>query len=204
MKELTLDTLLLDGGCLCFDLVNTISHRKRPGAHDYIGSYTELLQWVHKTRGLPDEQLNLLKKLAAEQSGETASALTFFREVRELLYRFFSAVAARRFPGEKTCDLTNEYIRQAMRRLEFNAARFPVTLEQREAGSDLREPVWAGLRSAWDVLNSQDQTRIKECEACGWLFLDRTRNKGKRWCNPATCGNTDKTKRYYRRKKATG
>lgn len=45
--------------------------------------------------------------------------------------------------------------------------------------------------------------RIKACEGCGWLFIDRTRNNSKRWCIAALCGNRDKARRHYHRRKIT-
>jgi len=46
------------------------------------------------------------------------------------------------------------------------------------------------------------QVRVKTCGGCGWLFVDRTRNGSRRWCISALCGNRDKARRHYQRKKA--
>ena len=46
------------------------------------------------------------------------------------------------------------------------------------------------------------QVRVKACGGCGWLFVDRTRNGSRRWCISALCGNRDKARRHYHRKKA--
>jgi len=48
------------------------------------------------------------------------------------------------------------------------------------------------------------QVRVKTCGGCGWLFVDRTRNGSRRWCISALCGNRDKARRHYHRKKAAG
>ena len=37
---------------------------------------------------------------------------------------------------------------------------------------------------------------------CGWLFIDMSRNKSRRWCDMKDCGNRAKGKRFYRKKKA--
>jgi len=36
--------------------------------------------------------------------------------------------------------------------------------------------------------------------ACTWLFLDRSRNRSRRWCSMATCGNRAKARRHDRRR----
>ena len=201
MKERSIATLSLDGGCLCFNFINTVHSRMQKPAYEYINSYAELLQWAKKAGALPREQLASLEKLSFHGAAQAEALLNYFRETREIMYHFFSAVAAQRDPGREICLLFNQSVKEAMQHLQFNASHFPVALEWRAAGSDSREPVWAALKSARDILQSEDQQRIKECEACGWLFLDQTKNNRKRWCNPAVCGSADKAKRYYQRKK---
>src|SRR5690606_23867005 len=40
--------------------------------------------------------------------------------------------------------------------------------------------------------------RLRQCEACSWLFLDTSRGGRRRWCSMATCGNRAKARRHYR------
>jgi len=35
-----------------------------------------------------------------------------------------------------------------------------------------------------------------------WLFLDRSRNRSRRWCDMKTCGNREKARRHYQREHA--
>jgi predicted RNA-binding Zn ribbon-like protein len=58
------------------------------------------------------------------------------------------------------------------------------------------------LHSAVALALAPNLLRVKACPACGWLFLDRTRNGSKRWCITALCGNRAKTRRHYQRRKA--
>jgi predicted RNA-binding Zn ribbon-like protein len=43
--------------------------------------------------------------------------------------------------------------------------------------------------------------RLKACraETCGWVFLDETRNRSRRWCSMKVCGNRAKARAYRRR-----
>jgi predicted RNA-binding Zn ribbon-like protein len=43
----------------------------------------------------------------------------------------------------------------------------------------------------------------RHCCLCGWLFVDRSRNGNRRWCDMRTCGSRDKMRRYYRSKRST-
>ncbi|MFB2551150.1 CGNR zinc finger domain-containing protein [Ensifer soli] len=46
-----------------------------------------------------------------------------------------------------------------------------------------------------------DPARLKICPHCEWLFLDRSRNRSRTWCDMAVCGNRTKARRHYRRSK---
>jgi len=48
-----------------------------------------------------------------------------------------------------------------------------------------------------------DRTRLRICGHCGWLFIDRSKNRSRIWCDMAVCGNRHKAAKHYRRKKET-
>jgi len=57
------------------------------------------------------------------------------------------------------------------------------------------------VESAAALLTSPDLSRVRECESetCGWLFIDRSRNRSRRWCDMTVCGNRAKVRRHYQR-----
>jgi predicted RNA-binding Zn ribbon-like protein len=69
------------------------------------------------------------------------------------------------------------------------------------AGRTIDRPLWAIVRSAADLLVSDDRTQLRECSAddCHWLFLDTTRNRSRQWCSMTSCGNRAKARRHYAR-----
>jgi len=64
--------------------------------------------------------------------------------------------------------------------------------------------LWPLSRSAAELLTSADLAFIRECqgEDCGWLFLDTSRNRTRRWCDMRDCGNLAKVRRFRRRRRA--
>jgi predicted RNA-binding Zn ribbon-like protein len=53
-----------------------------------------------------------------------------------------------------------------------------------------------------ELLTSSDRlTRVHQCEGetCGWLFVDSTRNRSRRWCVMSDCGNVAKVRRFRQR-----
>jgi predicted RNA-binding Zn ribbon-like protein len=57
----------------------------------------------------------------------------------------------------------------------------------------------AAARSALRLAAAPDDGRLKICPNCGWLFIDRSRNKSRLWCDMTVCGNREKARRHYRR-----
>ncbi len=59
----------------------------------------------------------------------------------------------------------------------------------------------ATAHSVLRLIAMPDPERMKICRNCGWLFIDRSKNKSRAWCDMAVCGNRAKANRHYRRKK---
>jgi len=59
--------------------------------------------------------------------------------------------------------------------------------------------VWAAAR----LLTSDEAHRIRVCAGpdCGWVYVDRSRNRLRRWCQMKTCGTAAKTRRRRRRQR---
>jgi predicted RNA-binding Zn ribbon-like protein len=47
-------------------------------------------------------------------------------------------------------------------------------------------------------------TRLKTCDrsTCRWAFYDRSKNQSSHWCSPAVCGQREKSRRAYRRRRS--
>lgn len=59
----------------------------------------------------------------------------------------------------------------------------------------------ATAHSALRLLAADQVQRLKICRNCGWLFIDRSKNRSRRWCDMAVCGNRAKASRHYHRTK---
>ncbi|TIX54922.1 MAG: hypothetical protein E5V28_25355 [Mesorhizobium sp.] len=56
--------------------------------------------------------------------------------------------------------------------------------------------------SALSLLRGDTIARLRICPNCSWLFVDKSRNSSRLWCDMAVCGNRQKANRYYRRRTA--
>ena len=55
--------------------------------------------------------------------------------------------------------------------------------------------------SALSLLRDDTVARLRICPNCTWLFVDRSRNSSRLWCDMAVCGNRQKASRHYRRRR---
>jgi predicted RNA-binding Zn ribbon-like protein len=57
--------------------------------------------------------------------------------------------------------------------------------------------LWPVLRSAAALLASDEADKVRTCAGpdCGWVYVDRSRNGFRRWCQMRTCGTREKSRR---------
>ena len=98
------------------------------------------------------------------------------------------------------CSRFNRLQREALAGLEVAPAEGSGTgyrWRWRGEESDPRTLVWRVLWSAASLLLSDEIGNVRVCdnEDCGWMFVDRSRNGLRRWCQMRTCGTMEKTRR---------
>src|SRR5262249_25485517 len=137
-----------------------------------------------------------LGAMASERARDAAVALDLARETRESAYAIFSAHAAG-LPAPVPELLTlNPAIGRAMARAGLAPSGTRVEWGWPGLELDLDRVTWWIARSAAELLTSEDLTFVRECASydCGWLFMDTTKNRSRRWCDMRTCGNRAKSR----------
>ena len=200
-KEKNIQTLLLDGGCHCFNFVNTVHSRKEENVFDYLKNYDDFIDWSERVELLPKERLKKLKASAKSNIKVADKTLAETKNKRELLYNFFSGIISQKRVEDTFLDEFNNTLSVSLSNLAFKISKGKIDLTWNESEVDLSEPLWVVFKNAFDILTTIPLSRYKECSSCGWLFLDKSKNNSRVWCNMQTCGSLDKAKRYYYRKK---
>ena len=193
----TVKNMLLDGGSFCFDFTNTVHSRKDEATYDYLNSYIDIIDWGERVKLLPKERLSKLKDYAQEHKKEAELKLNEIISKRELLYKIFSALAHDKSLTEKETESFNDSLSDSLSNIRLKIGRAGINVAWRETEIDLMEPLWAVYKDAYDIITTAQLNRIKECKACGWVFMDKSKNNSRTWCNMQTCGSIDKAKRYY-------
>jgi predicted RNA-binding Zn ribbon-like protein len=161
-------------------------------------TYEELLDWLEEAGALPPTRNRALRS-AARAEGAADRALRHAHHLRQTIHGLFVSIAAGS-PDTNQVAKFNEFLSALPLRLERAgeaAYAWQWWSDDPDPSDVVRPVVWA----AASLLRSPEVTFVKTCgnERCGWLFVDRSRRRNRRWCDMRDCGNRAKARRYYER-----
>jgi len=191
------------GGDASLDLVNTVDWTTRGPAEDRLTDYERLTRWAEGAGMILARQGSQQRALAMEHPRLAERVHRDALELRWQLRRLFTAAdRGERLEGSEALEELNRSLRTALAQLELVApprasAGVPLRWSWRDAPVRLESILWPVLRSAAALLASNEASQIRECagEDCGWMYVDRSRNGLRRWCQMETCGNREKAKK---------
>ena len=192
------------GGHISLDFVDTVNGRIRDVNEELLTDYGRLLQWSGESGTLPKKIVEQLGRLAKQAPEKAESVLRNAIHLREAMYEIFLTVAQGRRISDEAIGILNKAIHQAAGHAEITRGSRGFTKQWIEPEKNLDAMLWPVAQGAGELLTSEDAQYIRECgaEDCGWVFLDKTKNHRRRWCEMKTCGNRAKAKRYYERQRA--
>ncbi len=193
----------LSGGAACLDFVNTVEGRPGASPRERLASYADLLDWARQAGLLGEGQARALASEARGHPRRAEAALARGRALREALFGVFSAAAGGRDPAAADLGTLNEALSRALARRRLRVEGACVAWAWDEGAPALDRPLWPVAVAAAELLVSPALERVRECAAggCAWLFLDHSRNRSRRWCDMAVCGNRDKARRHRARRR---
>lgn len=196
------DHLKLIGGRLCLDFVNTVDRETNGYSHEWLTEYSDLVVWGRQTQTLTAQQAKHLLQKAQQQRKRANAIFDRAIQLRETLYRIFSAISARQSPQAQDLAQFNSMLIQTHTHLQlvFTEKQFVWSWND---SHHLEYMLWQIIRSASELLTNSNLNRVRECAGtdCGWVFLDMSRNRSRRWCDMEDCGNRAKAQRHYERSK---
>ncbi len=187
---------------LCLDFVNT-EGVERNSPPDRLETLDLFLEWA-AGKGVVDTEAVPRFRRAAGEGSAVEGFLIEARELREALYRIFSALATGGEPPGSDLAVLDRHLAAALPDLRLLRGdggfewRLPSSSDE---PAELLRPI---ALAAADLLRSGRLDRVKECagESCTWMFIDTSRNRSRRWCDMSDCGNRAKARRFYRRHRA--
>ena len=193
------------GGDPAIDLVNTVDWTSRGLEQDRLTDYGRLTRWGEGAGVLSTGAAASLRARADAKPREAEDAHRLTLRVREVLGRLFGAIAR----GEPHGDALNDFnglLGRALERMRVapsgkRRGGRALELGWREQGERLDSVIWPVVWSAASLIVSEEAARIRVCGGpdCGWMYVDRSRNGLRRWCQMETCGTRAKSRRRYAR-----
>lgn len=183
------------GGVLALDTANTVVLRGDPDrGFDRLEDRSEITRFADAASVFRATELGGRRL----QAGEPARIAPVVLEIRETTDRLFREVAR---DGTYEGSHLSDFLKACSKGVA--AVQGKIGEPSRPFG-DPETPIAfeAALAvSALSLLGGDTTRRLRICANCRWLFVDRSRNCSRLWCDMAVCGNRRKASRHYRRSK---
>lgn len=173
-------TYKLIGQSVSLDFANLVSYRGTPKQHDWLKPESNLDIWRAEV-GLD----------ANGQDCEHVSVVS----LRETLAQVFLAAADGAVPAQSDLDVVSAQAATAWSQSFLRMSPRQTEMEWETEGLCLCGIL--ALDAVRLLTSSTLMSRVRACDECRWVFLDTTRNRSRRWCDPADCGNRSRQRRYY-------
>jgi predicted RNA-binding Zn ribbon-like protein len=194
------DKFQLVAGHLALDFANTLDYRYDPDRRiDLLPSYERFLVFSRQSEVITAAQMRRLVDSLSEFDSQRV--LKKVIELREALYFLILSAVHGRIPDESHLRALNRFLSEArsVDEVAWHKRRF--VRSSRDVTERPDGPLRQVIEAAVVLITSLDIYNVRECseKSCRWLFLDRSRNHSRRWCDMQLCGNRSKAKRFYAR-----
>ncbi len=195
----------IDGQALCLDFANTADWHASAHPVEMLNTYSDLVEFGAQAGMLAPEEASRLREQANQLPSKAEHWLAEAITLREAIYRILTAASAAQPPLPEDLGILTRFWRQAAQSMVITGngtAGIHWGWEFRP--DDLGQMLWPVVKSAVELLESDQRERIGQCEddrGCGYLFIDTSRNRSRRWCSMESCGNRAKAIRHYARAK---
>lgn len=177
-------------GHVALDLVNTVHWRLSTSRRfEALAAYDDLMTWSCQAGVLEPAEAEPLR-------ADSAAGPRILGDVRRLREAFY--LAAVHDDLDAAQQVTKSYragLASADLVLDGDAWGW------RDAQPSPKTLIARLSRSMVELLTDDQHRLIRPCadDECGWVYLDTSRVKNRRWCSATGCGDRNRARAYYRR-----
>ena len=150
----------LVGGRTCLDFTNTVNLRNSDETRDSLEGFGDLLHWAVHAGILTAAQGRDVSIAAGQNPDDAASVFTKAIELREVIFRMFSAIASGGAPSGEDLELYNRHFSAAMSRASITPEndRYAVGFDTSRSLDGMLGPItW----SAAELLRDPSSARVQ-------------------------------------------
>ncbi|MDJ1499460.1 CGNR zinc finger domain-containing protein [Xanthocytophaga agilis] len=199
VKNNKIDEIILCGGRLCLDFVNTVSSWTEESATDYFANLSDFAYWCLRMKCIDPKEC---EKVVAK--AETNEAQVFLEEVkafRQHVYTLLLRRSTHQKISSSHLSFLNTQLQSYIPYVALESYANEIKREWKFPKADFRVLLAPIVYDAYELLLKNDTGRLKNCPKCGWLFLDTTKNGKRKWCSMQMCGSNVKALEWYHRNK---
>jgi len=181
------------GGAPVVDLVNTVSWRLDPHRRsDKLQTFSDVVAWAAESGLIDDDDAGRLQRTAPATAERELARVIALREAVYDAGLLRSRDAADRIRVLAAAALRDAVASDLGDRWGWRFAPTPESVAHRLA-----------LEAA-ALLTSELASHIAQCsdDACGWVFLDTTPRRNRKWCSSADCGNRNRVRTHAARRRS--
>ena len=189
------------GGWLCLDFLNTNARYLISGPDERFRSYGFVVSWAWQSGLMTESEAQELVQEATSRQAEADAILERTIALRETLYRIFTSLARGRQAEADDLAFFNRTLAEVMTHARIERTEHGFAWGWTGADGALDAFLWPVVRSAADLLVADELRRLRLCDGdrCGFMFLDKSKNQNRRWCEPELCGNRARVRNHYHR-----
>jgi len=176
--------------------VNTIHDRHEEPLRNLLHNYLDLVTWVYFADAINNSQKERLLHAGWENESKANQIYDDSLQLRESFYNFIVNMMNRDEISPANMQLINQWLSKAFSNMELTQLNNHFLLDWNEESFGLESVLWPIIRAFADLVTSEDINNIKQCSNCGYLFVDNSKNKSRRWCSMEICGNRVKALRH--------
>jgi predicted RNA-binding Zn ribbon-like protein len=168
------------GGILALDVINTVVWQDLPSKRtDRLADWSEVQRFARAASVFRSAEVGGVVLMPPE----TESDINAFLALRNTLDDWLR------------CAVSERPEKASLQQVFLHASRASANVH---TGLSLGE---ATARSAMQFLDDNVRNKLKICPSCRWLYLDRSKNLSRQWCDMKVCGNRAKARKHYARNK---
>jgi predicted RNA-binding Zn ribbon-like protein len=118
--------------------------------------------------------------------------------VREALYRTVLAASTGGRPAPRDVALLEDALRRGLSDRRLVWERGDLRWGGRPVAPSADALLGEIAEDAVRLLASPERAHVRRCGACDWFYVDRTKNRSRRYCK-ALCADRVRSRRYYER-----
>jgi predicted RNA-binding Zn ribbon-like protein len=188
------------GGNSALDLVNTVSGWNHD-PEDWVPDITSFLVWAQLSGILDKREKHEAARRAEASSTAAERVLASVKELRFALWALSNSLEHRKPTKPGDLSVISEWARRLALSAQVIVKRNKLDFAFNRDISVLVLPALRVTAAALSLLKNLPASRIKTCPGlnCGWKFVDRSKNRSRRWCDMSVCGNLAKARKFRAR-----